>query len=84
MRYNRGCAEAFLQPWSFLPSQKNSSQASDILAAVSQTLSKYPVDFGGAKILSGQDEGAFGWITINYVLGMLLKVHGPPKGEELA
>lgn len=57
-------------------SQKNSSQARDILAAVSQTLSKSPVDFWGAKILAGQDEGAFGWITINYVLGMLLKVQG--------
>lgn len=31
------------------------------------------MDFWGAKILDGQDEGAFGWITINYVLGMLLK-----------
>ncbi|XP_052036991.1 ectonucleoside triphosphate diphosphohydrolase 8 isoform X2 [Apodemus sylvaticus] len=56
-----------------LLSQKNSSQARDILDAVSQTLSKSPVDFWGAKILAGQDEGAFGWITINYVLGMLLK-----------
>ncbi|CAH6788660.1 Entpd8 [Phodopus roborovskii] len=56
-----------------LLSQKNSSQASDILAAVSQTLSNSPVDFWGAKILTGKDEGAFGWITINYVLGMLLK-----------
>ncbi|KAM7316620.1 hypothetical protein ACRRTK_024351 [Alexandromys fortis] len=56
-----------------LLSQKNSSQARDILAAVSLTLSKSPVDFWGAEILAGQDEGAFGWITINYVLGMLLK-----------
>ncbi|XP_029418438.1 ectonucleoside triphosphate diphosphohydrolase 8 isoform X3 [Nannospalax galili] len=56
-----------------LLSQKNSSQARDILAAVSQVLSESPVDFWGAKILDGQDEGAFGWITINYVLGMLLK-----------
>ncbi|XP_059115070.1 ectonucleoside triphosphate diphosphohydrolase 8 isoform X3 [Peromyscus eremicus] len=56
-----------------LLSRKNSSQARDILAAVSQTLSNSPVDFWGAKILAGQDEGAFGWITINYVLGMLLK-----------
>ncbi|CAO2598443.1 Ectonucleoside triphosphate diphosphohydrolase 8 [Lemmus lemmus] len=56
-----------------LLSQKNSSQARDILAAVSLTLNKSPVDFWGAEILAGQDEGAFGWITINYVLGMLLK-----------
>lgn len=56
-----------------LLSQKNSSQAQDILAAVSQTLSRAPVDFWGARILAGQDEGAFGWITVNYILGMLLK-----------
>nr|XP_045017169.1 ectonucleoside triphosphate diphosphohydrolase 8 isoform X2 [Jaculus jaculus] len=53
--------------------QKNSSQARDILAAVSQVLSEFPVDFWGARILDGQDEGAFAWITINYVLGMLIK-----------
>lgn len=41
------------------------------------------MDFWGAKILAGQDEGAFGWITVNYVLGMLLKVRGDPKGEGL-
>lgn len=34
------------------------------------------MDFWGARILAGQDEGAFGWITVNYVLGMLLKVQG--------
>lgn len=32
------------------------------------------MDFWGAELLTGQDEGAFGWITINYVLGRLVKV----------
>ncbi|XP_014943020.2 ectonucleoside triphosphate diphosphohydrolase 8 isoform X4 [Acinonyx jubatus] len=56
-----------------LLSQKNSSQARDIFAAVTQVLGKSPLDFWGAELLAGQDEGALGWITINYVLGMLVK-----------
>ncbi|MEI4878558.1 hypothetical protein, partial [Klebsiella pneumoniae] len=28
-----------------------------------------PFDFQGAKIITGQEEGAYGWITINYLLG---------------
>uniref|UniRef100_A0ABI8AK19 Ectonucleoside triphosphate diphosphohydrolase 8 n=1 Tax=Felis catus TaxID=9685 RepID=A0ABI8AK19_FELCA len=56
-----------------LLSQKNSSQARDIFEAVTQVLSKSPLDFWGAELLAGQDEGALGWITINYVLGMLVK-----------
>ncbi|XP_032117596.1 ectonucleoside triphosphate diphosphohydrolase 8 isoform X3 [Sapajus apella] len=53
--------------------QKNSSQARDIFAAVTQVLGRSPVDFWGAELLAGQDEGAFGWITVNYGLGMLVK-----------
>ncbi|XP_004416735.1 PREDICTED: ectonucleoside triphosphate diphosphohydrolase 8 [Odobenus rosmarus divergens] len=56
-----------------LLSQKNSSQAGDIFAAVSRVLGQAPLDFWGAELLAGQDEGALGWITINYVLGMLIK-----------
>ncbi|XP_057580323.1 ectonucleoside triphosphate diphosphohydrolase 8 [Hippopotamus amphibius kiboko] len=56
-----------------LLSQKNSSQAEDIFAAVSQVLGRSPVDFWGAELLAGRDEGASGWITINYILGLLVK-----------
>ncbi|XP_067598621.1 ectonucleoside triphosphate diphosphohydrolase 8 isoform X5 [Pseudorca crassidens] len=41
-----------------LLSQKNSSQAEDVFAAVSQALSRSPVAFWGAELLAGQDEGA--------------------------
>ncbi|XP_014637858.1 PREDICTED: ectonucleoside triphosphate diphosphohydrolase 8 isoform X2 [Ceratotherium simum simum] len=67
-----------------LLSQKNSSQARDIFVAVTRVLSQSPVDFRGAELLAGQDEGALGWITINYVLGMLYSFSGewirPPEG----
>ncbi|XP_077707716.1 ectonucleoside triphosphate diphosphohydrolase 8 isoform X2 [Canis aureus] len=56
-----------------LLSQKNGSQATAIFAAVSQALGRSPLDFRGAELLTGQDEGAFGWITINYVLGRLVQ-----------
>lgn len=47
-----------------------------VLEAVTQTLTQYPFDFRGARILSGQDEGVFGWVTANYLLENFIKV-GP-------
>ncbi|XP_012639961.1 ectonucleoside triphosphate diphosphohydrolase 2 [Microcebus murinus] len=44
-----------------------------VLAAVAQTLAQYPFDFRGARILSGQDEGVFGWVTANYLLENFIK-----------
>ncbi|XP_058158770.1 ectonucleoside triphosphate diphosphohydrolase 8 isoform X1 [Dasypus novemcinctus] len=55
-----------------LLSVKNSSQAELIFAAVARALGRAPVDFRGAELLAGQDEGALGWITINYVLRLLV------------
>ncbi|XP_063172079.1 ectonucleoside triphosphate diphosphohydrolase 8 [Candoia aspera] len=51
-----------------LLSMRNKSAAAQILKAVSQTIQEYPVSFQGARIISGKEEGAFGWITINYLL----------------
>uniref|UniRef100_A0A8D2DP50 Ectonucleoside triphosphate diphosphohydrolase 8 n=1 Tax=Sciurus vulgaris TaxID=55149 RepID=A0A8D2DP50_SCIVU len=56
-----------------LLSQKNSSQAGAILAAVSRVLGQSSLDFWGAEVLAGRDEGACAWVTINYVLGRLVK-----------
>ncbi|KFR10940.1 Ectonucleoside triphosphate diphosphohydrolase 2, partial [Opisthocomus hoazin] len=33
----------------------------------------YPFDFRGAKILSGEEEGVFGWVTANYLLENFIK-----------
>lgn len=48
-------------------------QAAQILQEVEQKLRSYPFDFRGATILSGQEEGAFGWVTVNYLLENFIK-----------
>ncbi|KAF6327249.1 ectonucleoside triphosphate diphosphohydrolase 2 [Rhinolophus ferrumequinum] len=47
--------------------------SASVLAAVTQKLTQYPFDFRGARILSGQDEGVFGWVTANYLLENFIK-----------
>ncbi|XP_036983684.2 ectonucleoside triphosphate diphosphohydrolase 2 [Artibeus jamaicensis] len=44
-----------------------------VLEAVTRTLTQYPFDFRGAHILSGQEEGVFGWVTANYLLENFIK-----------
>lgn len=53
-----------------------------VLSAVMATLKSYPFDFRGAKILSGEEEGVFGWITANYLLENFIKVgRGTQRGR---
>jgi apyrase len=42
-----------------------------IMESVREFLGATPFDFRSAEIISGQQEGLFGWITVNYALGML-------------
>ncbi|KAG8518641.1 Ectonucleoside triphosphate diphosphohydrolase 2 [Galemys pyrenaicus] len=44
-----------------------------VLEEVERTLARYPFSFRGAHILSGKDEGVFGWVTANYLLGNFIK-----------
>ncbi|NXK94788.1 ENTP8 diphosphohydrolase, partial [Formicarius rufipectus] len=53
--------------------EQNSSAADQVLAEVAQTMREYPVAFKGARILTGEEEGAYGWITINYLLDSFTK-----------
>ncbi|XP_019496267.1 PREDICTED: ectonucleoside triphosphate diphosphohydrolase 2-like isoform X2 [Hipposideros armiger] len=48
--------------------------SASVLAAVTRKLSQYPFDFRGARILSGQEEGVFGWVTANYLLENFIKI----------
>uniref|UniRef100_A0A4W4F059 Ectonucleoside triphosphate diphosphohydrolase 8 n=1 Tax=Electrophorus electricus TaxID=8005 RepID=A0A4W4F059_ELEEL len=52
---------------------ENQTQAERILAEVTKAIQSYPFDFRGARILTGMEEGAYGWITINYLLEGFIK-----------
>ncbi|KAM9325887.1 ectonucleoside triphosphate diphosphohydrolase 2 [Gastrophryne carolinensis] len=51
----------------------NQAASNQVLDAVSAKLKSYPFDFRGARILSGQDEGVFGWVTANYLMENFIK-----------
>ncbi len=53
---------------------ENSSASDEVFQAVEEALKKFPFSYQGARILSGQEEGAFGWITVNYLDDRLAQV----------
>ena len=56
-----------------------SSGADAIMGAVREALtsrSECPFHFAGARIISGEEEALFGWLSINHLLGVL---EGPPE-----
>lgn len=50
-----------------LLNKENVSASDEVFRAVEAALQKFPFSFKGARILSGQEEGAFGWVTVNYL-----------------
>ncbi|NWR95713.1 ENTP8 diphosphohydrolase, partial [Furnarius figulus] len=61
--------------------EQNSTKAEQVLAEVAKAIGEYPVDFRGARILTGREEGSFGWITVNYLLETLVKFSFAEKWE---
>ncbi|XP_051517957.1 ectonucleoside triphosphate diphosphohydrolase 2 isoform X2 [Myxocyprinus asiaticus] len=51
-------------------------ESDEILKEVGDKLKTYPFSFKGATILSGQEEGAYGWVTVNYLLENYIKTQG--------
>ncbi|XP_071881602.1 ectonucleoside triphosphate diphosphohydrolase 8 isoform X3 [Anas platyrhynchos] len=60
---------------------QNSTKAEQVFAEVTKAIREYPVDFRGAQILTGNEEGSFGWITVNYLLDTLIKFSFAEKWE---
>ncbi|XP_029467436.1 ectonucleoside triphosphate diphosphohydrolase 8 isoform X2 [Rhinatrema bivittatum] len=56
-----------------LLSHQNKTKANLVFEEVSKTIKQYPVDFRGARILSGNEEGSLGWVTVNYLLNTLIE-----------
>lgn len=52
---------------------ENEKLADEVLEELTKSLRSFPFDFQGARIISGKEEGAYGWITINYLLGKFTK-----------
>ncbi|XP_053181789.1 ectonucleoside triphosphate diphosphohydrolase 2-like [Scomber japonicus] len=46
----------------------NTTESQRVLKEVGNKLRSYPFNFRNATILSGQEEGAYGWVTVNYLL----------------
>ncbi|CAN9504830.1 unnamed protein product [Ophioblennius macclurei] len=49
------------------------NQCDQILEEVGHKIQSYPFSYQGAAILSGQEEGAYGWVTVNYLLENFIK-----------
>ncbi|XP_030598794.1 ectonucleoside triphosphate diphosphohydrolase 2 isoform X2 [Archocentrus centrarchus] len=47
--------------------------SAQILKEVSHKIQSYPFDYRGAAILSGKEEGAYGWVTVNYLSENFIK-----------
>ncbi|KAM8825979.1 ectonucleoside triphosphate diphosphohydrolase 3 isoform 1-T3 [Synchiropus picturatus] len=52
---------------------KDSKRASEVMASLREYLSSLPFKFQNASIISGQEEGLYGWITVNYLKGKFLE-----------
>ncbi|XP_062324876.1 ectonucleoside triphosphate diphosphohydrolase 8 [Osmerus eperlanus] len=51
----------------------NQTQTEQVMEQVAKVIQSFPFDFRGARILSGIEEGAYGWITVNYLLEGFIK-----------
>nr|XP_033474775.1 ectonucleoside triphosphate diphosphohydrolase 2-like isoform X1 [Epinephelus lanceolatus] len=51
----------------------NATESERVLKEVENKLRSYPFKFKEATILSGQEEGAYGWVTVNYLLENFVK-----------
>ncbi|KAM4687921.1 ectonucleoside triphosphate diphosphohydrolase 3 [Discoglossus pictus] len=52
---------------------KNESAAQAILTSIRKYFQTQPFDFKGANIITGEDEGVYGWITFNYLMDNFLE-----------
>ncbi|KAJ3121512.1 Guanosine-diphosphatase [Nowakowskiella sp. JEL0407] len=56
-------------------------KSEEILATVERRIKGYPfrlVETDGVVVMEGRDEGVFAWITVNYLLGTILKLERVP------
>ncbi|KAF4799366.1 hypothetical protein TURU_056149 [Turdus rufiventris] len=52
---------------------QNESAANEVLASIHNYFRAQPFEFRGAQIITGPEEGVYGWITANYLMGNFLE-----------
>ncbi|XP_069504867.1 ectonucleoside triphosphate diphosphohydrolase 3 [Ambystoma mexicanum] len=52
---------------------QNESAAEGVLTSIQTYFTHQSFDFRGAQIMTGQEEGVYGWITANYLMGNFLE-----------
>ncbi|AWO96921.1 putative ectonucleoside triphosphate diphosphohydrolase 3 [Scophthalmus maximus] len=67
--------------------EEDKQRSNEIMASLSEYLSSLPFDFHNVSIITGQEEGLYGWITVNYLMGNFLEknlwnTHVHPEGGE--
>lgn len=55
---------------------QNETAANEVLASIQNYFRAQPFQFRGAHIITGPEEGVYGWITANYLMGNFLEVCG--------
>ncbi|XP_042346574.1 ectonucleoside triphosphate diphosphohydrolase 3 [Plectropomus leopardus] len=53
--------------------ERDEKKSDEILASLRDFLSSFPFNFQNASIISGQEEGLYGWVTVNYLMGNFLE-----------
>ncbi|CAN9513903.1 unnamed protein product [Ophioblennius macclurei] len=53
--------------------EKDEQKANEVLTSLREYLESLPFMFQNASIISGQEEGLYGWITVNYLMGNLIE-----------
>ncbi|KAF7659405.1 hypothetical protein LDENG_00297880 [Lucifuga dentata] len=53
--------------------KQDEQRSKEIMGNLTAYLSSLPFDFQNAVIITGQEEGLYGWITVNYIMGNFLE-----------
>ncbi|XP_047455437.1 ectonucleoside triphosphate diphosphohydrolase 3 isoform X2 [Mugil cephalus] len=53
--------------------EEDEKRSNEVLASLRDYLSSLPFLFQNASIITGQEEGLYGWITVNYLMGNLIE-----------